>query len=130
VVVDSAGFEPSRESVNILIARMTGITFGAAHCALRLLLPGEISGRALSEAPVARIVRTFQIEGKTRFAIRLHGWSADEIIVDNESLLCRVGTVRRDVQQTPAIGHARFGHVLAYAPELFAQEDPGVSLDW
>src|SRR5580700_11304941 len=56
-VVDIRGFESSRESVGLAVASMTGITFGAAYHALRLLLPSEIPGRALSEAPTADVVR-------------------------------------------------------------------------
>jgi hypothetical protein len=96
-VVDIRGFESSRESVGLAVASMTGITFGAGYYALRLLLPSEIPGRALSEAPTADLVREHRIDGERRFAIRLKEWSANEIIVD-ESVLWRVAAGGGDVR--------------------------------
>jgi len=132
-VVDIHGFQSSRESVDLAVASLTGITFGAAQCALRLLLPDEISGRALSEAPSADLDRTYTVEGKTCFALRLNGWYADEIIVDEEFMLRRVGSVRRrTVHRRPTTGvdEPRFARALVYEPERFAEEPQDLTLDW
>ena len=111
---------------------MTGITFGAAHYVLRLLLPDAIAGRALSEAPSADLVRTYGVEGETRFAVRLNEWSANEVIVDEAFVLRRVGVVGRKVHARPTkgVGESTFTHVLVYEPELFAEEPSDVRLDW
>jgi len=131
-LVDVSGFESSRESIGLAVASMTGITFGAAHNVLRLLLPNEIPGRALSEAPSAGLVRTFIVEGDTCFAMRLKEWSAEEIIVDEEFVLRRVDGVGRSISRRPTtgVGESRLSQVLVYEPELFAKEPRDLTLDW
>jgi hypothetical protein len=126
-VVDIQGIECSRQSVSLAVASMMGITFGAAHYVLRMLLPDEIEGRTLAEAPSAKLLRESAIDGKAFFAIRLGGQFDHEILVDENFALWRVGSIAR-----PSMGLERpqVSRVLTYEPELFAEEPPNMNMDW
>jgi hypothetical protein len=131
-IVDIHGFDSSRESVSLAVASMSGITFGAAHRVLRLLLPEEIAGRALSEAPSADLLRTDLVDGKTRFAISLVGGSAAEISVDSDFVLWRVGSIGRRVRRRESTAErreSRYTRALVYQPELYTKEVPELTLD-
>lgn len=131
-VVAVDGFESSARSLAHVVAGATGITFGAAHRALKLLLPDEIPGRALSDAPAAELVRTDNVERKVDFAIKLNGWCDDEIVVDEASMLKRVRSLPIDPRgaSRTGIGEERCFRVVLYEPELFTAEAPNLSLDW
>jgi hypothetical protein len=128
-LVDVDGVERSRESLSLAVAQMTGITFGAAHCALRMLLPDEIGGRSLSEASSASFVRGYSIDGKPWSAIALAGGEAGEILVDHHFALRRVGH-KSSAKPTAQIDPSKFDCVLTYEPELFDEEPPDMNMDW
>jgi hypothetical protein len=114
---------------------MTGLTFGAAHCVLKMLLPDEIAGRSLSEAPSAQLVQTYSVEGKTCFVVQLEGWSADRVVIDDSFALRRVGRVGPELSARPAspsigLAQSEFTRVLTYEPELFDEEPPDMNMDW
>jgi hypothetical protein len=114
-IVDARGFDPPG-SVSQAIARLTGITFGAAHAALRLLLPDAIGGRALSDAPSAEVVSTEMVDGKTCFVVCLDPWSGRVIAVDEKFVLRRLLSFR------PADATTRVrATVLSYEAELLAE---------
>jgi len=97
-----------------------------------MLLPDEISGRSMRDASSAKVVRRHIVDGRTWFVIGLEGWSADEIVVDDEFALRRVGRSGAKWSAKPASGirQSKFTRVLTYEPELFDEEPPDMNMDW
>jgi hypothetical protein len=128
-IVDVSGFDCSRESMGLAVASMTGITFGAAHCVLKLLLPEQIPGRVFSEGSKPEVARKSVVDGHEWFAIRLKGVTTSEIVVDERYLLRRIGS--RDGEAAGVASEASsFARVLVYEPELFVTEPTDLRLDW
>jgi hypothetical protein len=130
-VVEVRGFGGPRESVNLAIAGMTGITFGAAHCVIAMLLPDEIEGSSLSKSPSAKLVGRSSINGRSCFIVSPEGWGSAHVFIDDDSFTLR--RVSRDTRSrsTTRTALSKLVRVLAYdEPEVFGEEPPDIELDW
>jgi hypothetical protein len=129
-VIDVQGFNASRESVNLALAGVTGITFGAAHCVIAMLLPDEIEGRTLSKAPSAKLVGRSSIDGRSCFMMGLEGFGSAQVFVDESFTLRRVSR-EPSALSTTATAQSNLFRVIAYdEAELFSEEPQNIELDW
>jgi hypothetical protein len=94
-VVDYSHRTSVDENVGLAVAGLTGITFGAAHHVLRLLLPDEIPGRTLSAPHSAEVVRTYVDKGETLSELRLNrepGVRGENIVLDEAGVFRQLST--------------------------------------
>lgn len=86
---DQHGWKGGRpESLASAVAALTGVTLGLAHRIPKLLMPSEVSGRALSEHPTSGIRRA-ELGDRPHFVVQLGPPRSERLWIDESSLLIR-----------------------------------------
>jgi hypothetical protein len=78
---------PPPKSLDLGLARLTGVSFGCAHTIPRLLMPDDVGGRRLFESPKLALKQAILIEGAAHHAIALGDSQWSTVIFVNEVTL-------------------------------------------